>query len=133
MTWARASAEPYLEYLTHLKARSTPASGASYIQEDPVDWKEQLRNKAFGLLADPRVSALLQDPRVTQKIVSAFQLKANLEKRLEESGRSIAKRLHLASETEVQELRRAVARLERQLEQARHEDAEIETDTRALS
>ncbi|HET6331931.1 MAG TPA: hypothetical protein VFG30_01900 [Polyangiales bacterium] len=98
-----------------------------------MDWKEQLRNKAFGLLADPRVSALLQDPRVTQKIVSAFQLKANLEKRLEESGRSIAKRLHLASETEVQELRRAVARLERQLEQARHEDAEIETDTRALS
>jgi hypothetical protein len=98
-----------------------------------VDWKEQLRNKAVTLLADPRVAAVLQDPRVTQKLVSAFQLRAELEKRIEEGARAIAKRLHLASETEVLELRRAVARLERQLEQVRHEEAEIAADTRVLS
>jgi polyhydroxyalkanoate synthesis regulator phasin len=98
-----------------------------------VDWKEQLRNKALTLLANPRVSAILQDPRVTQGIVSAFKLRSNVEKRVEEGARQIAKRLHLASESEVQELRRAVARLERQLEQARLEDAEIVADSRALS
>jgi hypothetical protein len=98
-----------------------------------VDWKEQLRNKAVTLLADPRVSALLQDPRVTQGIVSAFKFRSTVEKRVDEGVRALAKRLHLASESEVQELRRAVARLERQLEQARLEDAEIIADTRALS
>jgi hypothetical protein len=39
----------------------------------------------------------------------------------------------LASESEVQELRRAVARLERQLEQARHQEEAELADSRALS
>lgn len=98
-----------------------------------MDWKEQLRNKAVTLLADPRVSAVLQDPRVTQGILGAFQLRSKVEKRLEEGARRIVRRLNLATENEVQELRRAVARLERQLEHARHEEAEIAADTRALS
>jgi hypothetical protein len=98
-----------------------------------VDWKEQLRNRAVTLLADPRVSALLQDPRVTQGIVSAFKFRSMVEKSIEERVRGIAKRLNLARESELQELRRAVARLERQIEQNRHEDAELAADTRALS
>lgn len=98
-----------------------------------MDWKEQLRTKAFALLADPRVAGVLQDPRVTQGIVKAFTLKSTVEKRVDEGMKAVAKRLHLASESEVQELRRAVARLERQLEQARHaEEAEL-ADSRALS
>lgn len=98
-----------------------------------MDLKEQLRNKAVSLLADPRVASVLQDPRVTQGIMSVFRLKSKVEKSLEERARVIAKRLDLASASELRELRRAVARLERQLEQARHEEAEIAADTRALS
>jgi HAMP domain-containing protein len=98
-----------------------------------VDWKEQLRTKAFALLADPRVAGVLQDPRVTQGIVRALSLRSTLEKQVDEGMRAIAKRLHLASETEVQELRRAVARLERQLEQARHQEEAELADSRALS
>jgi hypothetical protein len=86
-----------------------------------VDWKDQLRNRAVTLLADPRVAALLQ-----------FKLRAKVEKSLEERVRVIAKRLNLASASELSELRRAVARLERQLEQARLEEDEIAAD-RALS
>jgi hypothetical protein len=97
-----------------------------------VDWKDQLRNRAVTLLGDPRVAALLQDPRVMQGIVSAFKLRAKVEKSLEERVRVIAKRLNLASASELSELRRAVARLERQLEQARLEEDEIAAD-RALS
>jgi hypothetical protein len=102
-----------------------------------VNWKKQLRKrfseKAVSLLADPRVAALLQDPRVTQGIVRAFTLKAQLEKSLDAAGQQLAKRLHLASSSELQELRRAVSRLERQLELARHEEAEIAADSRVLS
>jgi hypothetical protein len=98
-----------------------------------VDWKEQLQNKAVSLLADPRVAAALKDPRVTQGIMSAFRFKSKVEKNFEEGVRAIAKRLNLASASDLRELRRAVARLERQLEQARHEEAELAADTRALS
>lgn len=99
-----------------------------------MDWKEQLRNRALTLLSDPRVAALLQDPRVTQGIVSAFQFRSKVEKSIEERVRVIAKRLNLASASELSELRRAIARLERQIEAARQEDDdEIAADTRALS
>jgi hypothetical protein len=98
-----------------------------------VDLKEQLRNKAVSLLADPRVVSVLKDPRVTQGIMSAFRLRSKVEKSLEDGARELAKRLDLASASELRELRRAVARLERQLEQARHEEAELAADTRALS
>ena len=98
-----------------------------------MDWKDQLRNRAMTLLGDPRVAAVLQDPRVTQGIVSAFKFRSKVEKSIEERVRVIAKRLNLASASELSELRRAVARLERQLEQARHEEDEIAADTRALS
>ena len=98
-----------------------------------MNWKEQLQNKAVSLLADPRVAAALKDPRVAQGIISAFRLKSKVEKNFEERVSAIAKRLNLASASDLRELRRAVARLERQLEQARHEEAELAADTRALS
>lgn len=98
-----------------------------------MDWKEQLKTKALTLLADPRVSALLSDPRVTQGLVSAFKVKSKVEQNIDHGMRQIAKRLHLASASELQELRRAVSRLEHQLEHARHEEAEIAADNRALS
>jgi hypothetical protein len=98
-----------------------------------MDWKDQLRNKALSVLNEPRVSALLQDPRITQGFVSVLQLRAQLEQQLNQSVRQLAKSLNLATAAEVQELRRAVSRLERQLEQERHEQAEIAADSRVLS
>jgi polyhydroxyalkanoate synthesis regulator phasin len=98
-----------------------------------MDWKEQLRNKALTLLSEPRVSALLQDPRLTQGIVGVFKLRTQVEQQVDQGVRRLAKRLNLATAAEVQELRRAVSRLERQLEQERHEQAEIAADSRVLS
>jgi hypothetical protein len=98
-----------------------------------MDWKDQLRNKALSVLKEPRVSALLQDPRITQGFVSILQLRAQLEQQVNQSVRHLAKSLNLATAAEVQELRRAVSRLERQLEQERHEQAEIAADSRVLS
>ena len=98
-----------------------------------MDWKAQLRNKAASLLQDPRVGALLSDPRVTSGLVEVLKLRSKLEQNLGQTAERITKALNLASAAELQELRRAVARLERQLEHTRQEQAEIVADTRALS
>lgn len=75
-----------------------------------MDLKEQLLSKAM---------RLMQDPRVAQGVMSAIQLRAKLEQRLEQGARVVAKRLNLATGAEVRELRRTVGRLERELEAAR--------------
>jgi hypothetical protein len=98
-----------------------------------MDWKEQLRNKALTLLSEPRVTALLSDPRVSQGIINVLKLRGQVEEQVGQRVRQVAKTLNLATAQEVQELRRAVSRLERQLEQERHEQAEIAADSRVLS
>jgi hypothetical protein len=96
-------------------------------------WKEQLRNKALAALQNPRVASALQDPRVMQGLVSALRLRSQLEQNLNQTVAQLAKRLNLATSAELQELRRAVSRLERQLEHERHERAEDIAVNRAVS
>ena len=84
-----------------------------------MDWKQQFFNKAFMLMQDPRVAKVVQDPRVMSGVMNAFKLKAELQRNLEGGMQKFARALDLASESEVSELRRAVSRLERELERAR--------------
>lgn len=84
-----------------------------------MTWKEQLFNKAFTLMQDPRVAKLLQDPRVMSSIMGAMKLRSDVERSFKQRVKLLAKSLRLASEDEVQELQRAVARLEHELERAR--------------
>ena len=84
-----------------------------------MDWKQRLLSKAVLLMQDPRVGKLLQDPRVMNGIVGAMKLRSDVQRSVAESAKRVAKSLHLASEDEVQELQRAVARLELELERAR--------------
>ena len=97
-----------------------------------MDWKQQLLNKAVLLMQDPRVAKLVQDPRVTSGILGAIKLRADVQRGLETFAQHAAKSLHLASEDEVQELRRAVARLEQEVERARNQRRET-PDGRSLS
>lgn len=82
-------------------------------------FKEQFMNKALTLLSDPRVSKVLSDPRVMSGVVSAMKLQSEVKRNLEDGVQRVVKSLHLASENEVRELQRAVARLERELERTR--------------
>jgi hypothetical protein len=84
-----------------------------------VTWKQQLFNKAFTLMQDPRVAKLLQDPRVMSSIMGAMKLRTDVERSLRQRIKQLTKSLRLASEDEVQELQRAVARLEQELERSR--------------
>jgi hypothetical protein len=89
-----------------------------------VPLKQQFMNKALTLLQDPRVAKMLQDPRVMSGIMGAMKLQADVKKNLQDRVQRVVKSLHLASESEVQELQRAVARLERELERARSQRRE---------
>jgi polyhydroxyalkanoate synthesis regulator phasin len=89
-----------------------------------VPLKQQFLNKALTLLQDPRVSKLLQDPRVMSGIVGAMKLQSDVKRSVEARVQRVVKSLHLASESEVQELQRAVARLERELERTRNQRRE---------
>ena len=86
-----------------------------------MTWKQQLFNKAFTLMQDPRVAKLLQDPRVMSSIMGAMKLRSDVERSFNQRVKLLAKSLRLASEDEVQELQRAVARLEQELERARNQ------------
>jgi uncharacterized small protein (DUF1192 family) len=97
-----------------------------------VDWKQQLLNKAVVLMQDPRVAKLLQDPRVTAGIIGAMKLRSNVQRGVGQRAKQVAKTLHLASDEEVQELRRAIGRLEQELERTRNQRRD-NPDGRALS
>jgi ubiquinone biosynthesis protein UbiJ len=84
-----------------------------------VDWKQRLLSKAVVVMQDPRVGKLLQDPRVMNGIMGAMRLRSDVQRTVTERARKVAKSLRLASEDEVQELQRAVARLEMELERTR--------------
>ena len=86
-----------------------------------MTWKQQLLNKAFTLMQDPRVAKLLQDPRVMSSIMNAMKLRSDVERSFNQRIKVLAKSLRLASEEEVQELKRAVARLEQELERSRNQ------------
>jgi hypothetical protein len=97
-----------------------------------VDWKQQLLNKALVLMQDPRVAKLVQDPRVVSGIIGAMKLRADVQRAVNEGAKQVAKSLHLASEDEVRDLQRAVARLELELERARSQRRDA-SDDRSLS
>ena len=84
-----------------------------------MDFKREFYNRALMLLQDPRVAKLAQDPRVVSAAMGALKLRADLQRKLEDGAQKLTSSLHLATQSEVNELRRAVARLERELERAR--------------
>jgi hypothetical protein len=81
-----------------------------------VDLKRQLMNQALRLMEDPRVMRALQNPTLMQGLMGAVQFRAKVQQNLESSVQRVAKRLSLATEAEVRELRRTVRKLERELD-----------------
>jgi hypothetical protein len=82
-----------------------------------VELKQQLFNKALQLMQDPRVAKAMQNPKVIQGVMGALKLRTEVQKNLDSGMKLIAKGLNLATESEVKELKRAIKRLERELEQ----------------
>jgi transcriptional regulator NrdR family protein len=81
-----------------------------------VDLKQKLTEQALRLMQDPRVVKALQNPKVMQGLMGALQLRVKAQQSIEANVQRVAKGLRLATEAEVRELRRAVRRLEREVE-----------------
>lgn len=81
-----------------------------------MDLKQQLFNKALHMMQDPRVAKAMQNPKVISGVMGALKLRSEVQKNLDAGLRAIAKSLNLATVSEMRELKRALKRLERELE-----------------
>lgn len=85
-----------------------------------MDLKAFLTEKGLKLIQDPRVMKLVQDERFMKAVMGAFQLRGKLQETFEERVEEVAKSLNLATKAEVRELKRAMRKLEDELERARN-------------
>lgn len=78
--------------------------------------RDKLLERGMKLLSDPRVAKLATDPRVMSAVMQAMAVPGKVQQFGNEQVSALAKRLNLATEEEVDQLRRTVRRLEEELE-----------------
>lgn len=84
-----------------------------------MDLKKTLTRGALRLLEDPRVRKIAQDPRVWRGLATAWSVRGELVRGLDEQTRRLAKELGLATPAEIRELRGTIEELRSELERSR--------------
>ncbi|HRG96582.1 MAG TPA: hypothetical protein PLR99_10055 [Polyangiaceae bacterium] len=79
------------------------------------DIKKTLMKQGMKLMSDPRVAKLLQDPRVMSALMQAMSVPGKVQSFTSEQVEKLAKSMSLATEDEVNDLKRTVRRLEDEL------------------
>ncbi|HQY63625.1 MAG: hypothetical protein IPF92_29120 [Myxococcales bacterium] len=79
------------------------------------DIKKTLMKQGMKLMSDPRVAKLLQDPRVMTALMQAMSVPGKVQSFTSEQVEKLAKSMSLATEDEVNDLKRTVRRLEDEL------------------
>jgi hypothetical protein len=79
------------------------------------DLKKSLMKQGLKLMSDPRVAKLLQDPRVMNALMQAMAMPGKMQSFTNEQLEKLAKSMSLATEDEVNDLKRTVRRLEDEL------------------
>ena len=85
--------------------------------------KNKLMEHGMKLMSDPRVGKLMQDPRVMKAVMSAMSVPGKVQSLTNDGVEKIAKAMALATEQEVDDLKRTVRKLEDELSQLRKEQA----------
>jgi ubiquinone biosynthesis protein UbiJ len=78
--------------------------------------KDMAISQGMKLMSDPRFMKLMSDPRVTNAMMQAFELQAKISEKIAETSKMLADRLHLASQTDVKELKDEVLNLRERLD-----------------
>ena len=78
--------------------------------------KDMAISQGMKLMSDPRFMKLMSDPRVTNAMMQAFELQAKISAKIEETSKMLADRLHLASQSDVKELKDEVLNLRERLD-----------------
>jgi len=78
-------------------------------------WKKTLMKQALGVVTDPRVLKVMQDPRVMQAVMGLMSVPGKVQHFTQDNVEKLAKAMALATEDEVKDLRRTVRRLEEEM------------------
>ena len=86
--------------------------------------KKSLMKQGMKLMTDPRVMKLMQDPRVMKAVMAAMSVPGKVQSFGNEQVEKIAKAMALATEDEVDDLKRTVRSLEEEVSRLRREREE---------
>ncbi len=98
-----------------------PLEAPAAEQGPKMSLKKQLMDRGMKLMTDPRVMKLMQDPRVMKAVMAAMSMPGKVQTFGNEQVEKIAKAMALATEDEVQDLKRTVRSLEDEVAQLRKE------------
>jgi hypothetical protein len=84
-----------------------------------MDLKKIFQERGMKLMQDPRFAKVMQDERVMKAVMRGFQLKQKAQEKIDAQVEAIAKQLNLATKAEVRELKRALRKVEQELEKER--------------
>jgi hypothetical protein len=83
--------------------------------------KKSLMKRGMKLMTDPRVMKMMQDPRVMKAVMTAVSMPGKVQSFGNEQAERIAKAMALATEDEVNDLKRTVRSLEEEVSRMRKE------------
>ena len=86
--------------------------------------KKSLMKQGMKLMTDPRVMKMMQDPRVMKAVMTAMSVPGKVQTFGNEQVEKIAKAMELATEDEVNDLKRTVRSLEEEVARLRREREE---------
>jgi len=89
--------------------------------------KKSLMKQGMKLMTDPRVMKMMQDPRVMKAVMAAMSMPGKVQSFGNEQVEKIAKAMALATEDEVNDLKRTVRSLEEEVAHMRKEREERST------
>jgi hypothetical protein len=86
-----------------------------------VSLKDKMMEQGLKLMADPRVAKLMTDPKVMKALMAAMSVPGKVSTFTTEQAEKVAKAMALASEQEVNDLKRTVRRLEEEIAELRRD------------
>lgn len=87
-------------------------------------FKRTLMKKGLKLMSDPRVARLMQDERVMKAVVQVMSVPGKVQSFTSDQVERLAKAMNLATEDEVDDLKRQVRRLEEEVARLEREGGE---------
>jgi hypothetical protein len=85
--------------------------------------KKEMMKRGMKLMTDPRVMKLMQDERVMKAVMQMMSMPGKVQNFTQDQVEKLAKAMSLATEDEVEDLKRTVKRLEEEVARLEKEQA----------
>jgi len=84
-----------------------------------VDLKRFFQTQGMKVMQDPRFMKIMQDERVMKTVMKGFQMKQHAQEQFDARVETVAKQLNLATKAELRDLKRALRKMEQELDKER--------------